>query len=101
MITLFHVTTDDAAISILANGFTDGTGTYLTNDQFTGVWLSDQPLGFNDGARGDTVLAVDFDGDLAELQGYEWIEERKPYREWLVKAAFLNGRCTVRLVEAE
>ena len=50
--------------------------------------------------RSKTLRALHFDGDLAELQDYEWVEERKPYREWLVQAAFLNKRRTVRLVEA-
>ncbi len=101
MITLYHTTTADAANAIVANGFKDGTGTYLTDHEFTGVWLSDRPLGFNEGTQGDTILAVDFDGDLSELQDYEWVEERKLYRAWLVMAAFLNERCTVRLMEDE
>ena len=100
-LTLYHRTADDAAITILADGFKDGTGTYLTDRKFTGVWVSDRPLDGNEGAEGNTLLALDFDGDLKELQDYEWLESIKSYREWLVPAVFLNARCRVRVVEID
>lgn len=62
------------------------------------MWLSDVPLDANEGAFGDALLAVRFAaGDLAELTNYEWLEDGKPYREWLVPAALVNGRATVRV----
>jgi hypothetical protein len=45
--------------------------------------------------------------DLSEsdLADYEWIEEGneegKSYREWLIPAALINARMSVRLVDEE
>lgn len=92
---LFHRTTSEAAMTILAEGFRDATGTYLTVNEYTGVWLSDQQLDENEGANGDTLLRVVIpDGDLSD---YEWIEEGKPYREFLVPAALINQTATVTI----
>ena len=44
------------------------------------------------------MVAVDFNGDLDELQDNEWVVP-EPYREWLLPAVFLNARCRVRVVE--
>jgi hypothetical protein len=33
------------------------------------------------------------------LAAFEWVEEGKPYREWLVPAAVLNEAATVRLLD--
>jgi len=35
---------------------------------------------------------------VADLAEYEWIEEGKPYREWLVPAALINPRMGLRVV---
>jgi hypothetical protein len=59
-----------------------------------GVSLSDHPLGANEGARGDAVLAVDFPEDV-DLAAYEWPEDGKGNREWHVPAAFINERATI------
>lgn len=94
---LFHVATDTAAAAILQHGFRDGRGTYLTGQEFSGVWLSDQPLDVNEGAEGSAVLAVTFSIPLARLAEFEWVEEGKGYREWLVPAEFINKHATVTL----
>lgn len=101
---LFHVTRHTNARGVLAQRFRDGHGTYLTDREWSGVWLSDQPLldgGPFDGdpASGWTVLEVMLDLSDAELARYEWVEDGKPYREWLVPAAVLNQRGTVRRSE--
>jgi hypothetical protein len=57
--------------------------------QYTGVWISDLPLGEGEGATGDALFALDI--DEAVIAAYEWIEEGKPYREWLVPAALPNS----------
>ena len=54
----------------------------------TGVWLSNEPLDGNEGAKGDTVLAIEIPEDL--LAEYEWVEEGKPYREFMVPAEIVN-----------
>jgi hypothetical protein len=94
---LFHRTSAENAALIMSNGFRDASGDYGTSDEsgkpilWTGVWLSDVPLDSNEGLDGDTMLEVIFD-DVAEsiLDDFEWVEEGKPYREWLVPAAALK-----------
>lgn len=102
--------------SILTEGFRDGSGTYLTANTYTGVWLSDVVLDCNDGANGHAVLAVDLDDEISK---YEWADETlavdpitgEPildadgrqvtgmgYREWLVPATIVN-RGTITLHE--
>jgi hypothetical protein len=90
----YHATTMEAAVSILREGFRDATGNYLTDTEWTGVWLSDRPLDENEGANGHTLLAVQIDATLVEP--YEWEEEDKTYREFLVPADVLNAHAHVR-----
>jgi len=98
---LFHVTTADRAAAILRHGFRDITGTYLTDQEFSGVWLSDQPLDVNEGAEGDAVLRVTFSIPLTRLDEFEWVEEGKGYREWLVPAEFINKHATVAFLRPQ
>jgi len=65
------------------------------------VWLSDQPLSVNEGADGSAVLLVTFSILLARLAEFEWVEEGKGYREWLVPAEFINKHATVALALEE
>ena len=84
---LFHRT--DAAESIRSEGFRDGSGTYLTDHIFEGVWVSDTPLTLNEGAEGRYLITIDV-SDF-DLDSYEWQEKGKPYREFLIPAEVLNG----------
>lgn len=97
----FHRT--GAPDAILASGFADGIGTYLTGDFHEGVWLSDRPLDGSEGAKGSALLAVDVPAEIADLfdRRHEWVEEGKPYREWLVPASVLNEHAELTLLEAE
>jgi hypothetical protein len=54
----FHRTNRTAAENILRGGFHDASGNYLTEQTHSGVWLSDVPLGDNEGADGDTFTLV-------------------------------------------
>ena len=81
MLTVFHRTTKDAAAKILQGGFRDITGRYLTDREWSGVWVSDRPLDNSEGASGEALLQIDIAEDL--LTAFEWVEESKPYREWL------------------
>jgi len=83
---LFHRTPQ--AASILKDGFRDGEGTYLTETMHRGVWLSDRPLDFGQGAKGNDLLLLDIPED--DISPFEWIEEGKPYREFLVPAEIIN-----------
>ena len=96
---LFHRTTLTAAKEIVRSGFRDGSGIFLTdNANYTGVWLSDRPLDSNEGADGDALLEVIFDSSHG-LEEFEWIEEGKGYREWLVPAHIVNERAKFKRIE--
>jgi hypothetical protein len=45
----YHSTTTVAAEQILREGFRDGTGRYLTDHEFSGVWLSNFALDCSEG----------------------------------------------------
>jgi hypothetical protein len=96
----YHRTTPDAARAILANGFRDGSGTYMTDREWTGVWISDRPLDGNEGAVGDILLAVWVPDDVS-LDEWEWVEDGKTYREWLIPAATLNRQMRVWVEECD
>ena len=81
---LFHHTSAKNAAAILKCGFREGTGTYLTTKEYSGVWLSDVPLDENEGACGDTLLEVMLQLAKRDLNFYEWREDGKGYREWLI-----------------
>jgi hypothetical protein len=98
---LWHRTTTAAAEDVLRDGFRDGWGGYMTDDEREGVWLSDRPLDANEGACGDALLRVDLTCTEAEIADYEWIENDKTYREWLVPASFVNVHAKVSLAEPE
>jgi hypothetical protein len=94
---LYHKTMAEAARTILLDGFQDRTGYYMTETLHAGVWLSDSPLDVNSGGLGgESLLVVTFDGPEGEIADFEWIEEGKGYREWLIPAALVNSRMTVR-----
>jgi hypothetical protein len=95
LITLWHRTNVENAASILRDGFRDTAANYGTDRQFSGVWLSDEMLTPNEGAYGDTILRVMLDCTEYEIRQFEWIEEGKGYREFLIPAAFIVARGSV------
>jgi len=82
---LYHETPH--ADAILADGFRDGEGKYLTDGMHRGVWVSDRPLG--EIGEGGRVFVIDVPEDV--VLEFEWVEEGKGYREFLVPAAILNA----------
>jgi hypothetical protein len=97
MIILYHRTSAANAAQILRDGFRDGVGCYLTDQEWTGVWLSNRPLDIIEGADGDTLLQVELPEQT--IADYEWIEKDKPYREWLIPADLINGLASARVVD--
>jgi hypothetical protein len=87
----------------LRGGFKDGKGNYLTDREWLDVWLSDQPLGYNEGLPLDAEVVFEVELDLPQgaISDYEWVEEGKPYREWLMPAALVNRHATLREMGAE
>ena len=95
----YHRTSLAVAAAILQDGFRDHVGTYMTDQEFRGVWLSDEPLDVNEGAIGDALLEIDLGLEDDAIDRYEWIEEGKGYREWLIPAALINANASIRLSE--
>jgi len=79
------------ADAILRDGFKDSTGTYLTDREHTGVWLSDRPLDINEGADGDRLLSIDIPEEVFRKWEEAWEESGKPYREALIPAQIVNS----------
>ena len=52
------------------------------------MWVSDEPLTVNEGAPGDTLVVLDIPESV--VANYEWIEEGRGFREFLVPAEVLN-----------
>jgi hypothetical protein len=99
MMILYHRTTAANAEQILRDGFRDNVGTYLTTREHSGVWLSDVPLDINEGAKGDTLLKVELPEQV--IADFEWIEEGKPYREWLIPAQRINEQAKASIVDED
>src|SRR5690606_2292811 len=96
----FHRTTQKTAKIILSEGFKDRRDRYMTDVEHEGVFVSDCPLGPCEGAWGGALLSIEFNNPPA-WSDYEWIEDGKPYREWLVPAAEINGKAIVTIQEDE
>lgn len=96
----YHRTTAANAARILSDGFRDRTAKYMTGVELTGVFLSDIPLGVNEGATvaHDTVLQVTLDIPESDLAERELVEEGKGYREWVVPAEIVNQYGVVLIV---
>ncbi len=90
---LYHRTTQEAAEGILAGGFKDATGTYMTRTNHTGVWLSDNAEEFDHLLDDGALLELDL--PVAVVTQYEWVELGPNgglgYREFLVPAHVLNA----------
>ena len=102
MLTVFHRTTKDAAAKILQGGFRDITGRYLTDREWSGVWVSDRPLDNSEGASGEALLQIDIAEDL--LTAFEWVEEMagtgsRPQRRWHRQALRRVRRLTHQLID--
>jgi len=88
---VYHATSSEIGDLIEKGGFRDATGTYLTANEYTGVWISDSPMDDGDGIPGCSMECY-FEITILEevIAEYEWVEEFKSYREWLVPADLLN-----------
>jgi hypothetical protein len=55
------------------------------------------PLDANEGVDGETLLYVTLDCTETDLAEFEWVEEGKPYREWLMPAEIINRLGKIRV----
>jgi len=96
---VYHVTSAESADAVRAHGFVDTTGTYFTANEYTGVWVSNSPLDINDmGGAYDVCFEIEVPED--SISQFEWVEELKSYREWLVPAEILN-QCPRRVLSQD
>ena len=84
----YHRTSAVDAAAILREGFRDGRGRFLMDLEFTGVWLSTEPLDEDPNPHRLTLLQIEIPEE--QIAPFEWIEEGKTCREFLVPAAFVN-----------
>jgi len=84
---------------IVACGFRDSKGYYGTENLHSGVWLSDRPLDADEGTVGNALLRVELNIGDREFTQFEWIEDGKPYREWLIPACLINELGTIVMAE--
>jgi hypothetical protein len=52
-------------------------------------------LDANESVWGDTVLVVTFPARETELTQFEWVEEGKPSREWLIPSTYIKANARV------
>ena len=84
----FHITDNANAGAILKEGFRDATKQYLTDQEWTGVWVSTEPIeGYN--ADTKTIFAIEIPEDV--ISEFEWVQPGIRLREFLVPAALLNS----------
>jgi hypothetical protein len=91
MVTLYHRTTEGVARHIVADGFRDSESYFGTENLHSGVWLSDRPLDTDEGAVGNALLRGKLNVGDGEIAQFEWIEDGKPYREWLIPACLITS----------
>jgi len=84
---LYHVTTRQDALLILADGWRDRPAG-IEDADLRGVWLWSRPLGRNDGVVSSTVLELDVNED--DIRTYEVVVHGAAYRSWLVPAAVVT-----------
>ncbi len=89
---LFHIASKANRKAILEGGFRDTMGYHHAGQEWSGVWVSSEPLGWSqrqylNGAN--TLFAIEIPEDV--ISEFEWVEEAKTIREWLIPAALLNS----------
>ena len=96
---LYQCTSQESAHAIMAQGFRDAWGYYLTDRLWYGVWFSDVPHPGHEDTGEEVLLAVDLDVPDDQLGEYAWVDFGKPYRMFLLPAELVNRRGTLRVVE--
>ena len=88
---LFHIANTANAEAILKDGFRDVMEYHHAGQEWTGVWVSSEPLDWSQRQylnEANTLFAIEIPEDV--ISKFEWVEEGKTIREWLVPASLLN-----------
>ena len=89
---LFHIANNTNAEAILKDGFHDIMGYHHAGQEWTGVWVSSEPLDWSQRQylnEANTLFAIEIPEDI--ISEFEWAEEGKLIREWLIPAELLNS----------
>ena len=89
---LFHIANNTNAETILRDGFRDVMGYHHAGQEWTGVWVSSEPLDWSQRQylnEANTLFAIEIPEDV--ISEFEWAEEGKLIREWLIPAELLNS----------
>jgi len=86
----YHVTSTEAAAAIESDGFGDLTGTYQSDHEWTGVRISNRALDCSEGVYGEADFEMTVEPQA--IADFEWTEEDRGYREWLVPAIWRNAQ---------
>ena len=89
---LFHIANNTNAEAILKDGFRDIMGYHHAGQEWTGVWVSSEPLDWSQRQylhEANTLFAIEIPEDV--ISEFEWAEEGKLIREWLIPAELLNS----------
>ena len=89
---LFHIANNTNAEAILKDGFRDVMGYHHAGQEWTGVWVSSEPLDWSQRQylnKANTLFAIEIPEDV--ISEFEWAEEGKLIREWLIPAELLNS----------
>ena len=85
----FHAIGTKKAEAILKEGFRDGTNFYLTDREWSGVWISDKPFDDAHLSDGITLFAIEIPEDV--ISEFEWVQPGMRLREFLAPAALMNS----------
>ena len=89
---VFHISNTADAETILKDGFRDVMGFHHAGQEWTGVWVSSEPLVWSERQylnSANTVFTIEIpEESIAE---FEWVEEGKMIREWLIPAKLINS----------
>ena len=89
---LFHIANNTNAEAILKDGFRDVMGYHHAGQEWTGVWVSSEPLDWSQRQylnEANTLFAIEIPEDV--ISEFEWAQEGKLIREWLIPAELLNS----------
>ena len=94
---LYHRTSRGSARSIMAQGFRNAWGYYLTDQLWHGVWLSEAPTDQAEDVPDDIVLVVDLNLPDADLAQYAWVDLSTGRRDFLLPADLINRHATIQV----
>ncbi len=103
---LFHRTTIGDARTIVKKGFDDAKWRFLDLEEtgagrevkVVGVWLSDRPLGEDEGPGGDALLEVDLEVSESALEPFEIEGIFWDAHLWVVPAKLVNANAQIRIL---